>query len=196
MPRITEAARQHRRDDIAAAARRCFLRDGYAATSMASIIAEAGSSAGAVYCHFESKAELLRFVATDLLQDRLGALRQGLRSVSGDRDPARVADLLMSSAPDAADAGLLLQMWAQAPTDPAVAEVAGSTVRALRKFVRKALLPWAEERFEDPLAVSGQVADVVLAAVHGYLVRRVLSPEADPHELRRQIVAGLAAAGR
>ena len=192
MPRITEAARQLRRDDIAAAARRCFVRGGYAATSMADIIAEAGSSAGGVYSHFESKAELLRFVATTVLKDRLGGLRRALQAREGGLTPALVAEVLMGEAPDPQDASLLVQMWSQAPSDPELLEVTALTVRALRKTVRKALLPWAEARFaDDPKEHAGDAADAVIAAIHGYVVRCVLTPQEDLGEVQRRIVAGL-----
>lgn len=196
MPRITEAARQLRRDDIAAAARRCFVRDGYAATSMADIIAEAGSSAGGVYSHFESKAELLRFVATNVLQERLGGLRRNMQEHDGDLTPTLVAEVLMGDAPDPQDASLLVQMWSQAPADPELLEVTALTVRALRKTVRNVLLPWAEARFaDDPKARAGEAADAVIAAIHGYVVRCVLSPKEDLAEVQRRIVAGLGAMG-
>lgn len=192
MPRLTEVERQHRRDEIAEAAKRCFARDGYSATSMADIIAEAASSAGAVYCHFESKAELLRFVATGVLRSRVTSLRRRLREFDGELGPAVVTQMLLESAPDADDAGLLVQMWAQVSADPELAEVASDTVLALRKIVRKALKPWAEERFEaDPRARAEEAADAVVAAVHGYIVRCVLTPSSDPEGLKRSIVAGL-----
>lgn len=194
MPRISEVERQSRRSEIADAARRCFMRDGYAATSMAGIIREAGSSAGAVYCHFESKAELLRFVAVSVLQDRLRYLRGSLREYDGELTASVVADVLMSAAPMPEDAALLVQMWAQTPADPDLAEAAEGTVRALRKIVRSELEPWAQTRFGTKARTrAGEAADAVIAAVHGYVVRCVLNPHADLAEVRRRIVAGLSA---
>jgi len=43
MPRLTEARQQSRREQIVQAPLRCFARRGLADTSMADIIAEAGS---------------------------------------------------------------------------------------------------------------------------------------------------------
>lgn len=48
------------RERAVAAATRLFLRDGYAATSMAAIAAEAGLAVQSLYVRFGSKAEVLR----------------------------------------------------------------------------------------------------------------------------------------
>jgi AcrR family transcriptional regulator len=50
------------------AANRLFLRDGYVATSLATIAAEAGVTKGAVYSNFESKEDLFLAVLAELTQ--------------------------------------------------------------------------------------------------------------------------------
>ena len=50
------------RTQILAAAQRLFERDGYPATSMAAVAAEAGVSLKTVYVVFETKSGLLRAV--------------------------------------------------------------------------------------------------------------------------------------
>ena len=42
MPKVSQQHRDARREQIMAAARRCFLRDGFHATSMQDLFAEAG----------------------------------------------------------------------------------------------------------------------------------------------------------
>lgn len=76
-PRRREAAAATRRA-ILDAAQRLFERDGYAATSVAAIAAEAGVSAKTVYLGFESKGGLVR-----------AAWNRALR---GERDDAPVAE--------------------------------------------------------------------------------------------------------
>jgi len=58
MPKIAEAARAARRDQIIAAAMACFARAGYHATTMADVAAQAGVSKGTPYLYFESKEAL------------------------------------------------------------------------------------------------------------------------------------------
>jgi TetR/AcrR family transcriptional regulator, repressor for uid operon len=58
MPRIAEAARAARRDQIIAAGLACFARSGYHATTMADVAAQAGVSKGTPYLYFDSKQAL------------------------------------------------------------------------------------------------------------------------------------------
>jgi len=58
MPKIAEQVRAARRDQIIAAARACFARAGYHATTMADVAAQAGVSKGTPYLYFDSKEAL------------------------------------------------------------------------------------------------------------------------------------------
>src|SRR5258706_14095937 len=58
MPKIAEAARAARRDQIIAAGLTCFARAGYHATTMADVAAQAGVSKGTPYLYFDSKQAL------------------------------------------------------------------------------------------------------------------------------------------
>ena len=63
MPKLSEQDLQARRDQILAAAIRCFCRLGYQGTTMRDIFAESELSAGAVYNYFRSKEEIIQAVA-------------------------------------------------------------------------------------------------------------------------------------
>lgn len=58
MPRIAEATRAARREQIIAAALACFARSGYHATTMADVAVQAGVSKGTPYLYFASKEAL------------------------------------------------------------------------------------------------------------------------------------------
>ena len=58
MPKLAEAARAARRDQIIAAATECFARSGYHVTTMADIADAAGVSKGTPYLYFASKEAL------------------------------------------------------------------------------------------------------------------------------------------
>jgi len=81
------------RRQILEAARRRFERDGYAATSIAAIAAEADVSARTVYLAFESKSGLLRALWHRLLRGERDDLPVGeqawFREVLDERDPER-----------------------------------------------------------------------------------------------------------
>src|SRR5260370_42662888 len=67
MPRLTPRSRDARRQQILAAAQRCFTRNGFQATTMADIFAAAGLSAGSVYSHFTGKDEIIAAIADDVI---------------------------------------------------------------------------------------------------------------------------------
>jgi TetR/AcrR family fatty acid metabolism transcriptional regulator len=58
VPKIAEAARAARREQIIAAGLACFARSGYHATTMADVAAQAGVSKGTPYLYFDSKQAL------------------------------------------------------------------------------------------------------------------------------------------
>ena len=81
------------RDDILDAARRRFERDGYAATSMDAIAAEAGVALKTVYVAFGTKSGLLRALWNHLLRDGRDdtpvAEQDRYRELLGEPDPER-----------------------------------------------------------------------------------------------------------
>ena len=60
---------QRTRDEILEAARKCFARHGYAATTVERIVDEAGLARGSFYTYFESKAELFRHLVNTIERD-------------------------------------------------------------------------------------------------------------------------------
>jgi TetR/AcrR family transcriptional regulator, repressor for uid operon len=58
VPRIAEATRAARREQIIAAGLACFARSGYHATTMADVAGQAGVSKGTPYLYFDSKQVL------------------------------------------------------------------------------------------------------------------------------------------
>ncbi len=86
MPRRTAEQAEATRAAILDAARARFAQDGFSA-SIASIVADAGVTKGALFHHFPSKLDLFREVWTDL-QTRMGeeAVSEA-RKKSGEHDP-------------------------------------------------------------------------------------------------------------
>jgi AcrR family transcriptional regulator len=81
------------RRDILDAAQRLFVRQGYAATTMAAIAAEAGVSLKTVYLAFETKSGVLRALWNVLLRGDQGdvpvAQQSWYREVLAEPDPQR-----------------------------------------------------------------------------------------------------------
>lgn len=81
-----EARRRDRRGAIVAVARRSFLENGYAATTMSSIAAELGGSKGTLWSYFPSKEELFAAVLRDATETYHASLIQ-LLDPRGELEP-------------------------------------------------------------------------------------------------------------
>jgi AcrR family transcriptional regulator len=177
VPRLTDATRQERREQIAAAAMTCFARDGFASTSMADIIGEAGLSAGSIYSHFTSKAELVRFVAGGVLTTRSQAIAAG-----GDDavvPPSAVLRLMVIPEIDRDRAKVLLQIWGEVPHDPELSDFLLQNLAEFRRVVTLRLRPWSATHGTD----ADDLAAAAFACVQGFIVRLALDPEVDPARL-------------
>lgn len=114
------------RSAILGAAQRLFERQGYAATSMAAVAAEAGVSTKTVYLAFETKSGLLRAAWNVLLRgDDAGAPvggRPWYREVLDEPDPGRKLRLNARNATMVRRrAGAMLEVLrTAAPTDPEI----------------------------------------------------------------------------
>jgi AcrR family transcriptional regulator len=91
MPKVTEAHRKARRQQILMAAFTCFGREGFHGTTMQDICDEADLSPGAIYNYFDGKADIIGAIAKesrDSLDTLFAALDQD-RSV-----PQVLSDLM------------------------------------------------------------------------------------------------------
>lgn len=176
MPKVKEEHRLLRRSEITRAALRCFTRKGFAATSMTDIIKESGLSAGAIYGYFSGKEELIEAAVSDLLTDTFPPI-----------DPARwpdqptTADMLVISLIEnltnrVGDATLLLQVWGQACTTPALKTAASEVGKRLRTLFFEFLICWFEQGHStnDSTALAEKYADVYVGLVHGYVTQSAL----------------------
>src|SRR5437868_24098 len=79
MPRVTDQYVQRRRRVILAAARRRFARDGFHATTMDDVSAEAGVSSSVIYRWFSGKEELVAACVAEALEGVVAVLEETLR---------------------------------------------------------------------------------------------------------------------
>jgi len=82
VPKISEEQRERRREEILAAARRCFATHGYEGATVVRLERETGLSRGAIFNYFPSKDELFLALA-ERDADRLSRLwaDEGLEAV-------------------------------------------------------------------------------------------------------------------
>ena len=175
MPKVSQQHRDARREQILAAARRCFLRDGFHATSMQDLFAEAGLSAGAVYSYFASKDDMIVAIAeenmrgvTDLIQAI--ATQQPARPVGAVL--ADVMDLLRAKETQDGLGKLTVIVWSEALRNPSLAARFTALVAQLRTSLTELI---QQNRANLPDDVPADVlALTLLSLVPGYLLQLTL----------------------
>ncbi len=182
MPRVTEAHRQRRRDEIAEAAVRVLARRGVADTSIADIVAESGLSAGAIYANFANKSELAQYVAASQLGWRVDLLDEP--GDGGIRTPTQVLGLILGTLhQQAPPLAVVLQYWSEATRDPDMHRVLTEKVAELRDAFERAVRPWALVR--DPAhadALARRTATAMSVLSQGYLANAGLFGWVGPEE--------------
>ena len=181
MPRVSAEHLAARRQQILDAARRCFVTDGFHATSMQQVISEAGLSVGAVYRYFPSKSDLIVGIAEQMAAG-IGAQLLALADA-----PDRSLVDVMEGAIGVVDAntgpdGVLLmavQVWAEAQRDPVLRDLA-------QKIYGKIIETWvdiaerAAGRGELPPGADPRTIGPPLAAmVVGYGLLKLLTGKVD-----------------
>jgi AcrR family transcriptional regulator len=181
MPKVSQAYRDARREHILAAARRCFLRDGFQATSMQDLFAEAGLSSGAVYRYFASKDDMIIAIAEENLSDVVSmintlAVREPDRSIGATL--AGIFDIVSSR--EAADGlgGLAVLVWAEALRNPDLADRFTALLRTLRDDLEQVVRDH-QQRGNLPADIPADALSALLfSIVPGYILQvALLGPE-------------------
>ena len=196
MPKVTDAHRAARRRQILDAASRCFVRNGFHATSMQDVLGEAGLSAGAVYRYFPSKAAIVAAIAEETVGDVIRVIEEitGAEPVPPmEETMARVLDAVDAHTGPQGNARIAMQVWAEALREPALADLVQVTYGRIRgSFVE--LARRAREAGRLPAdADPEQVGTVLFSMVPGYILQRLLVGGVDPGVYREGLRAFLAA---
>lgn len=182
MPKVTEEHREARRQQILAAASRCFVRKGLHRTSMQDIIDESGLSTGAIYSYYKGKDEIFQAIAdarhrreAQLLSDALDSaeLEDALRTlaetfVAALADPQGRLERLVS-----------IDLWAEALRNRELAAIVRRGVDQPREAIAD-ILRRAQQRGELPPDVDADgLARVVVAGFHGLVLQQAWDKSLD-----------------
>jgi len=194
MPRLTEATKRARRESIVSAAFQCFAEKGLAGTSMADIIEAAGLSAGSIYSHFESKTEIIRLVASEVL----GESQEILSEAAGQGRAQPPGDLIMrvfTRFTGRDRARVLLQVWSEVVQDPTLVVHIQDFFARAHDVLYPPLEAWIRQEFGlDGEALADAVRrafDHTIAATHGCIVRLAIDSLIDPEVFTREIADSL-----
>jgi AcrR family transcriptional regulator len=187
MPRVSQAHLDARRRQILDAARRCFVRNGFHATSMQDVLAEANLSAGAVYRYFRGKDEIIAAIAGETVAEVAGALDAAF----GADDPPPLDEVLGAAFlaiervdADQGFARLALQVWGEAVRSPALTEMIRGEVPRLRDTLTRLIRVYQDRGLMAADAPAEQVAQVLVGLLPGFVVQHALLGDIDPAAFR------------
>ncbi|MCW2830403.1 MAG: hypothetical protein JWP31_1095 [Aeromicrobium sp.] len=183
MPRVTDAHRRARRDEIARAAVRCMRRHGFSGTTMADIIAESGLSAGAIYANFENKAALVRHVASHVITGRAASVERLMAASDSPPSPGQViTHVLIELVRDDTPFELIVQFWGESAVDPEMKTMVRSVMTDLERVFADAITPWLADHVpaQDLSTRTRALTPVMLAVCQGFMVRASLSGDLEP----------------
>ncbi len=176
------------REAILTAAAQLIRDQGVGATSIADIVTASGTSAGAIYHHFDSKVDIVRAVAAR-------AIAVPLTAALAEQGPVSPVELFTLAANrvalDAESAPLLLQVWAGASSDPALHALMIEEAGPLRVGVAGHLQAWCNEHGIGDRALS--VGQMVVGMVLGLIIQTRLFPEFDADAYVAECQAALSA---
>ena len=136
MPRRPQEHLDARRRQILDAARRCFIRNGFHATSMQDVLAEAELSVGAVYRYFKGKDDIIAAIAAEAIAEVASAFAAHDTDELPQLDD--IVDLVLAVekpplAGSPESARLLVQIWSEALRSPALATQLTDVMAATRR---------------------------------------------------------------
>jgi len=174
MPKVTPQYRDARRDQILSAARRCFLQNGFHATSMQDLFTEAGLSSGAVYGYFASKDDVIIAIAEENVRDFAAMVHDAASGEAAKPIGTVLTDIITSvRARDAEDglAGLAVLSWSEALRNPVLASRFADLVTQIRSDLAE-IARKHQNAGNLPRDVPAEsLAVVFLSIVPGYILQ-------------------------
>jgi AcrR family transcriptional regulator len=172
-PPQIDAARERLRD----AAARCIARDGLAATTVASVAAEAGVSRPTVYRYFEDRDELVRDALNGAAEDLRRTVLDRIRPLATAGD--MVVEAVVVAAFAIPDDPVLRAIWSSAVID---ATVVGT-------FTEPSAVAWTRECLQPAIDAAGwsrRVADEMIEMILRLVLSLLITPapRRTPNELR------------
>jgi AcrR family transcriptional regulator len=197
LPKITEKQRDARREQILAAAWKCFHSRGIHATSMEQIIREAGLSAGAVYLYFKSKEELI----LSAIAAQMTAVRNEVLPLLEKDHPETPIEFIQevtesiarfTSRMDFDLNAVILMCWSEAQTNSKVKDLVRSYQKGYRKSLSKLVERWQKKSLIEAKADPDDIAKALLSFLLGFIAQSALIGDVKPRSLTRGINALMA----
>jgi AcrR family transcriptional regulator len=194
MPRVSDAHKAARREQIVAAAMRCFHDNGFHPTTMDDIIRASGLSAGAVYTYFRSKDDLIVAAGSSKL-GALWATMDNLVAADPVPTPAQAIRTIVDRVVEVTIVGdldlarIIIFGWGETSRN---AELRDTVHRAYRHFVDGAAIlieRWQANGALRPGVDPADAAPALVSFMLGFVVQRGVVGPIDPDAYARGAAA-------
>jgi AcrR family transcriptional regulator len=178
MPKVSDAYRDERRTHVLNAARRCFLRNGFHATSMTDVYREAGVSSGVIYLYFASKDEIIAAIAAqnlDGITKAAGDLAQRFGSQGAGVVLANLLQYIRSEHERDGLASIALLTWSESLRNEVLSEHLANAFTDVRTMFTTLL---RDAKPSDPLKPLGAetAASILVLILTGYVMQLATLP--------------------
>jgi AcrR family transcriptional regulator len=181
VPKISEEKRQARRTQILDAAALCFAKLGFHRTSMEDIIKESGLSAGAIYCYFRSKHDMVEAISAERHARDQALLADLTSAPSFSEGLDRIGKMLSRMLQDPNEKQrrkVSIQFWAESLHDSRIRKVAERGMRQ-RDQLTSAVCK-AQERGEIAQSFDADsLSRVMFALLQGFILQQAWEPGID-----------------
>jgi AcrR family transcriptional regulator len=182
VPKVSDRYRDARRQHILNAARRAFLRHGFHATSMQDLFAEAKLSSGAVYRYFPGKEDIVLAIAEDNIREVAELIRTVTARRPGESLGAVLAaavELISEKNQDSGLAGIGVQAWSEALSNPRIGMAFGQLLSTLRSDLADVVSRHQKTAALPPEPSAEALAGVLIGVLVGHLLQlALLGPDA------------------
>jgi TetR/AcrR family transcriptional regulator, transcriptional repressor of aconitase len=190
MPKISDDQRQARREQIMAAAWRCFYRRGIHATSMEEIIREAGLSAGAVYLYFRGKDELILAAISTYMASLRDLLLPILVKEEALPPLELIHEITSVMTKFARRSGInlnniILMCWSEAQTNEQVKSLISGIQVHYRAALTQLVTRWQKSGELESSSDPKDVGKALLSFFNGFVVQSALLGELNPNAITR-----------
>jgi AcrR family transcriptional regulator len=190
MPKVSQAYRDQRREQILHAALKCVATKGFHQTSMREICREAGLSFGAVYNYFRSKEEILAAL-TEIGREGKGAQIEKLEDCATAREAlARLFQLVFAAYGDVAFrvyAPVDVECYSEALRNPQVFEIMRRELVSLHQSLSGLVTGWFFNDTATTEIYTGYLAHYLIALSIGIKIQLLMVPELDAERLERLV---------
>ncbi len=179
MPRVKPEHKAARRAEIIEAARECFARNGFRATTLQDVFAESGLSAGCVYNYFQSKDELMLAVADARHEAEARTITERLEPSDPAEGLVALAEAFVAEYLSAGEQSrrIALETWSESLRNPAILRAVHMGLHGPHKQIVHLI-----EHGKTMGRFSGDIdpdmaARTMIALLHGFVLQKLWDPK-------------------